>query len=282
VAMRPACVATQPELSKAHAVLNGGKADAAARVLREATARSPANGILWRELGMTLIAAGQDRDAIDALRRASQLITPDVDLWCAIAVSAHRIDRHAESIGCWQKALTIQPDFFLQRPHFRVLWRESRRAVSTLDMIVDGLAASADPIAFDILLNAISSHDDVALSLDILSEVAEPSVPVRVATEVLHLANGEESAPTTLNALVSHQSDQIRERIWARIGEWFTRRPEFTTGRAVFDLLASTSNVEAARAFYRAAHVNSDVCVAALSCIAGSTLEAVRRVNAAA
>ncbi len=92
--------------------------------LKDALDLDPMNGHAYRELGATLAAAGQGREALAALIRAREALGDSAELLIEIARSALKLERTSAAIAYLERAHHIEPSNFLVR---RALWALGRK-----------------------------------------------------------------------------------------------------------------------------------------------------------
>ena len=111
------------------------------RSLRRATELQPGSARAWRELGATLVALGQDRDGMDAIRRALAIDPGDSSALGAMGRALFiRQARFHEAAGWFERALERDANagwYSLQLAHCAALLRDFDRGARAAARAVD-------------------------------------------------------------------------------------------------------------------------------------------------
>lgn len=273
----------QADLDNVRTLVQSGHTDAALRRLAALTATHPKDAQLWREFGVLLATVGRDEEALTAFTQSTWIIGRDVGTWIAMAVSAHRVDRHKDSVTYWRTALDLDPELFKKSPHYAVLWRESRTKHSDYDDIVRRISKRGDLEAAFYLLRSVAHVEDVEFALlAIGSAGGKQSTALRVATATLRLAQGDAlSAPALIDAVTDLAPD-VREETWVKLLTWLLDLSGADTDQSMNALVEQTEEAALLRAAYRVAPTDSPSYRESLVRLASRTLEALRRINSAA
>jgi tetratricopeptide (TPR) repeat protein len=98
---------TPAEIGALLALLDGGRALEAERSSRALLGRFPDAGMLWKVFSVSLLR--QEKDALEALHKASQLLPEDAEAHANLGAALHDRGRWAEGLESLGRALAIQP-----------------------------------------------------------------------------------------------------------------------------------------------------------------------------
>jgi tetratricopeptide (TPR) repeat protein len=100
---------TAPELRQLSALIDAGVPAELERKTRELLERSPGVGLLWKVLGAALRLQG--KDALQPLRRATELLPGDAEAHRNFANTLHELRRLDEAVVSYRRAIAIRPDY---------------------------------------------------------------------------------------------------------------------------------------------------------------------------
>jgi len=98
-----------PEFGRLIALFNAGyyaELEMQANILLE---QHPDSGLAWKVLGMSLLRQG--KDALLALRKATELLPDDAEAHYNLANNLKRLARFDEAEACYRRALQLKPDY---------------------------------------------------------------------------------------------------------------------------------------------------------------------------
>jgi tetratricopeptide (TPR) repeat protein len=100
---------TAVEKSQLVAMIGSGRYAELESRARELTHRHPSSGFAWKALGVSL--SMQHKDALQALRTATQLLPDDAEAHANLAVALLDLGRLDEAVASYQRALEIKSDY---------------------------------------------------------------------------------------------------------------------------------------------------------------------------
>jgi aspartyl/asparaginyl beta-hydroxylase (cupin superfamily)/Tfp pilus assembly protein PilF len=111
-----------------------GRADEAARLVRQAELESPRHPLVLNEIGRRLLLAGDLERARELFAQAVSLDAADASMWINLAASLRGLNRHDEEMVALDRALAIEPTnlrAMLQKASVRELQSDTRAAAVT-------------------------------------------------------------------------------------------------------------------------------------------------------
>jgi tetratricopeptide (TPR) repeat protein len=110
---------------------NKGARRNAAAMFREAIELDPLNGGALLGIGLALAGNGHHGDALDALRRAREIVGDTIPLLLAMARASILLEREAAAVSYLEAAMRIEPKNFIARRALKQLGREPGNSASS-------------------------------------------------------------------------------------------------------------------------------------------------------
>ncbi|MGH8237069.1 MAG: hypothetical protein ACREXP_08610 [Steroidobacteraceae bacterium] len=114
-----------------------GRADEAARLVREAQLESPQHPLVLNEIGQRLLLSGNPARARELFEQAVRSDAANVSMWINLAAALRGLNRRDEELQALQRALTLEPNnlrAMLQTASLQELQNDTRSAAYTYRM----------------------------------------------------------------------------------------------------------------------------------------------------
>jgi aspartate beta-hydroxylase len=114
-----------------------GRADEAARLVREAELESPQHPLVLNEIGQRMLLSGNPARARELFAQAVRSDAANVSMWINLAAALRGLDRRDEEMQALQRALTLEPNnlrAMLQTASLQELQNDTRSAAYTYRM----------------------------------------------------------------------------------------------------------------------------------------------------
>ena len=114
-----------------------GRADEAARLVREAELESPQHPLVLNEIGQRMLLSGNPARARELFEQAVRSDAANVSMWINLAAALRGLNRRDEEMQALQRALTLEPNnlrAMLQTASLQELQNDTRSAAYTYRM----------------------------------------------------------------------------------------------------------------------------------------------------
>jgi tetratricopeptide (TPR) repeat protein len=136
-------------------------------------AAHPRSGIAWKSLGVAL--SMQNKDALAALEKASQLLPADPEAQSNFGTALRRAGRCQEAVQCFRRALDV-------KPQIAEVWSNLGNALRDLGQIADAVEAYKRALSLNPGLP--KSHNNLGNALQDLGKLDEAEASYRRALDL--------------------------------------------------------------------------------------------------
>ena len=135
-----------------------GRADEAARLVREAELESPQHPLVLNEIGQRMLLSGNPARACELFEQAVRSDAANVSMWINLAAALRGLNRRDEEMQALQRALTLEPNnlrAMLQTASLQELQNDTRSAAYTYRMALRSITPTTRVPAW---MNELLAH----------------------------------------------------------------------------------------------------------------------------